>query len=165
MCDAPRVLTALTIDPALRETASEARQLEWDGAIREMLAPGEAVVDDALHSLHVSMSEQGFQFRATDEDGAVFAELTLGHDVLATSITEYVDCVRQIALAAGNLPRLEALDMAKKATHDNAGRKLQRKLRPLGMDHPTARRLFTLLLCLKVDTTRLMGVHGHRRIR
>ena len=55
--------------------------------------------------------------------------------------------------------------MAKKVTHDKAGRALKRHLRDLRMDHPTARRLFTLLVSLRVDTTRLTGVYGHRRIR
>jgi hypothetical protein len=55
--------------------------------------------------------------------------------------------------------------MAKKVTHDDAGRKLQRLCRPLGADHDTCRRLFSLLLALRVDTTRLTGIHGHRPIR
>ena len=60
---------------------------------------------------------------------------------------------------------MEALDMAKKVTHDRAGRVLKRELRQFGLDFETARRLFTLLLSLRVDTTRLTGIHGHRTIR
>jgi uncharacterized protein (UPF0262 family) len=60
---------------------------------------------------------------------------------------------------------MEALDMAKKVTHDRAGRVLKRELRDFGFDLETSRRLFTLLLSLRVDTTRLVGIHGHRRIR
>jgi uncharacterized protein (UPF0262 family) len=75
--------------------------------------------------------------------------------------------VRELARAdvQGGLARLEALDVAKKVTHDKAGRLLQRRCVDLEIDHPTARRLFSLLFALRVDTTRLHGVHGHRRIR
>jgi len=55
--------------------------------------------------------------------------------------------------------------MAKKVTHDRAGRVLKRELRDFGFDLETSRRLFTLLLSLRVDTTRLVGIYGHRRIR
>ncbi|MBW1831057.1 MAG: UPF0262 family protein, partial [Deltaproteobacteria bacterium] len=79
-------------------------------------------------------------------------------------ITEYIDIVRQIADADG-VNQMEALDMAKKVTHDRAGRVLKRELRDVGFDLETSRRLFTLLLSLRVDTTRLVGIHGHRTIR
>ncbi len=93
--------------------------------------------------------------------------VTLSHDILAPHIQEYVDIVRQLAKtdATGGLARLEALDMAKKVCHDRAGRTLKRRCRDLGLDHVSARRLYTLLVTLRVDTTRLIGVHGHRRIR
>ncbi len=159
------VLTELHLDPALREGASDARQLEWDGSIREMLAPGECVVREDLEALTVTMSQQSFVLTGTDADGTQVVRIEIAHNDLTIHITEYVDIVRQIALSAGSLSKLEVLDMAKKATHDNAARKLQRRCRDLEIDHPTARRLFTLLLTLKVDTTRLMGVHGHRSIR
>ena len=95
------------------------------------------------------------------------SEVTLPHDILAPHIQEYVDIVRQLAKtdSTGGLARLEALDMAKKVCHDRAGRTILRRCRALGLDHPTARRFYTLLVTLRVDTTRLVGVHGHRRIR
>jgi uncharacterized protein (UPF0262 family) len=60
---------------------------------------------------------------------------------------------------------MEALDMAKKVIHDRAGRVLKRELREVGVDLDTARRLFSLLLGLKVDTTRLPGLRGHQTLR
>ena len=70
-----------------------------------------------------------------------------------------------IALEAKTGGIEKALDMAKKVTHDRVGRLLKRELRGLGFDLETSRRLFTLLLSLRVDTTKLPGVHGHRTIR
>jgi len=81
---------------------------------------------------------------------------------LSDHIDEYLDTVRQIT-SAGSLNQVEALDMAKKVTHDRAGRVLKRALREYGFDLETSRRLFTLLLSLKVDTTRITGVRGHPR--
>ena len=63
------------------------------------------------------------------------------------------------------LARLEALDMAKKVTHDKAGRMIRRLAPDLGLDLETARRLFSLLFSLRVDTTKLLGAHGHRTAR
>ncbi len=98
------------------------------------------------------------------EDDAPVASIAIPHELLSAHITEYIDIVRQIADADG-VNQMEALDMAKKVTHDRAGRVLKRALRDVGFDLETSRRLFTLLLSLRVDTTRLVGIHGHRPIR
>ena len=115
----------------------------------------------------MDVSEQAIVLRLLDESGSTLAQERIPRDALATLVTEYVDIVRQIAKddASGGLARLEALDMAKKVVHDRAAQMLQHACEGFGMDHATARRLFTLLLGLRVDTTRLVGVHGHRRVR
>ena len=99
-----------------------------------------------------------------NDDDKEILFVTIPHERLSEHITEYIDIVRQIADADG-LNQMEALDMAKKVTHDRAGRLLKRELRGVGFDLEASRRLFTLLLSLRVDTTRLVGIHGHRRIR
>ena len=60
--------------------------------------------------------------------GESSAPSTIPHELLSEHITEYIDIVRQIADADG-LNQMEALDMAKKVTHDRAGRVLKRELR------------------------------------
>ena len=86
---------------------------------------------------------------------------------LTQHITEYVDIVRQIARVdeGRGSARVEALDMAKKLAHDSAARTLRRHLKAFETNHETCRRLWTLLLALRVDTTRLTGVRGHRPVR
>ncbi|MEM9070554.1 MAG: UPF0262 family protein [Myxococcota bacterium] len=160
------MLEKITIDERTWAEGNDARRLEWNAAIREMLLPGEAVLREDVNALHVTITEQEVQLEASAEESVV-GTIAIPHHELADVIQEYVDVVRQIARADahGGIARLEALDMAKKATHDKAARLLKRRCRELAIDHPTARRLFTLLLGLKVDTTRLMGVHGHRRVR
>ena len=54
-----------------------------------------------------------------------------------------------------NSPRLEALDIAKRIIHDEAAETLQARCRLLRPSHPTARRLFTLLVTLRHDTANL----------
>ena len=148
-------------------TASEVRQIEWEANIQELLEPGHAVFADGGSILAIEHTEQQFVLILRDDAGTEVARASLLHQTLRDGIIEYVDTVRQIASLdheGGGVTRLEALDMAKKATHDKIARILKRELRPLGVDHDTARRLFTLLLSIQVDTTRLHGVHGHRRI-
>ncbi len=160
-------LREVNIDDRTWSEASENRRREWTLTIRELTTPGEAVIRDDAQALAITQTQQAVELVLHDGEGSVLAEVAIPHDALADLITEYVDTVREIARAdaMGGLKRLEALDMAKRVTHDDAGRFLERRLRPFEIDHPTGRRLFTLLLALKVDTTRLVGVHGHRRVR
>ncbi len=142
---------------------SDAQHVEWDANIREVLAKAESQAGDVA-TLHVSMTEQQFLLDFHGDDGSELIAILIPHELLSEHITEYVDIVRQIANADG-VNQMEALDMAKKVTHDRAGRLLKRELRDVGFDLETSRRLFTLLLSLRVDTTRLVGIHGHRTIR
>jgi uncharacterized protein (UPF0262 family) len=156
-------LTAIVIDDRTLQRGSEAQRIEWEANIRELLAKTKESLDcDAI--LHVGVTEQGSVLEFQTPDGASLGKVAIPHELLSEHITEYVDIVRQIDRIAG-VNQMEALDMAKKVTHDRAGRLLKRELRQFGIDLEAARRLFTLLLSLRVDTTRLTGVHGHRPIR
>ncbi len=155
------------IDEQTWAEATHERRLEWGANIRELLDAADLAIRDDASRLRVTVTQQQFLLELEDATGAVVSTVDIPHDELADVVREYVDVVRQIASTdgPGGLTRLEALDMAKKVTHDRAGRLLKRRCRALSIDHATARRLFTLLLSLRVDTTRLVGVHGHRRIR
>jgi uncharacterized protein (UPF0262 family) len=164
----PRVpLSRIRIDERTWEQGSEARKQEWQGAINELLDPNQLTLRQDASELRVTLTEQTTSLELRDEQGEVLCQVSIPRTALADHMTEYVDIVRQIARddAPGGLSRLEALDMAKKVTHDRGGRILRQYCRPFGMDLATARRLFTLLLALRIDTTRLVGVHGHRRVR
>ncbi len=154
---------AVVIDERTLSRGSKAQHIEWDANIRELLAKIKDAVDyDA--TLHISLTEQHFVLEARSPKGDVLDSKTIPHELLSEHITEYVDILRQIASAEG-VNQMEALDMAKKVTHDRAGRLLRRELRDFGFDHESMRKLFTLLLSLRVDTTRLVGIHTHRPIR
>ena len=170
-------LSAIELDDATWEGVSLEREIEWEANIQDLLEPGHAHVDPQIDTLWIETDEQRYRIVGRrgpgeeGEEGAPGEEVAVAeipHHVLRDGIHEYVDTVRQIALSqqeGGGVARLEALDMAKKVVHDKMARKVKRHARPLGLDHDTARRLFTLLLSIRVDTTRLYGVHGHRRIR
>ena len=156
-------LTAVVIDERTLQRGSDAQQVDWETIIREVLSKARSNIEDVA-TLHVGRTEQRFVLDFRTDEGRELGTIAIPHELLSEHITEYVDIVRQIADANG-VNQMEALDMAKKVTHDRAGRVLKRELRQFGFDLETSRRLFTLLLSLRVDTTRLVGIYGHRRIR
>ena len=160
----PMSLEAVVIDERTLGRGSEAQHVEWQAYVRELLSQAKSAVGDEAATLYVSVMEQQFLLDFRGDDGRELGLVAIPHELLANIITEYVDTVRQIASAQG-LNQMEVLDMAKKVTHDRAGRILKRELRELDFDLETSRRLFTLLLSLRVDTTRLTGLRGHRAIR
>jgi uncharacterized protein (UPF0262 family) len=153
-------LEAVVLDDRTLQRGSEAQRVEWETSIRELLAKATCNLD-APATLFIEHGEREFVLRF-DTNGETVATVVVDQDLLSEQITEYLDVVRQIT-EADSLNQMEALDMAKKVTHDRAGRVLKRELRAVGFDLETSRCLFTLLLSLKVDTTRLPGVRGHRR--
>ena len=160
-------LNEVIIDEQTWDGAPHTRQLEWDINIRELLSGPTLVFLKDAQRLSISMNEQRFYLEIFDADGQSLQTHSLPHQILKEQIQEYVDVVREIsnAQSSGKQHRVDALDMAKKVTHDRAGRIIKRELKPLEMDLTTTRRLFTLLLSIRVDTTRLTGIYGHRRIR
>lgn len=162
-------LIAIDLDDDTLGSATEARRAEWNLAIAELLRrhvfdfPG---VADAWR-LRLERSEQALHVEARAESGDVLLRAAVSRDVLTQQVKEYVDVVRRMARDDGSLhpAQLEALDMGKKVIHDDAARALARALPELGADHETYRRLFTLVLSLRVDTTKLTGVYGHRPVR
>jgi uncharacterized protein (UPF0262 family) len=156
-------LSAVVIDERTSERGSEAQHVEWDAIIRELLSKAKTNIEEVA-TLQVSVTEQQITLDFRSDDGRDLGAIDIAHELLSEHITDYIDIVRQIAEADGT-NQIEALDMAKKVTHDRAGRLLKRELSDFGLDLETSRSLFTLLLSLRVDTTKLTGIHGHRTIR
>lgn len=154
-------LESVVLDDRTLARGSEAQRVEWDASIRELVSGATCNIDEAA-ALSILGAEDHFVLGFSTGDGTELASIRIPHELLAEHISEYLDIVQQIT-AADSLNQVEALDMAKKVTHDRVGRVLKKQLRELGFDLETSRRLFTLLLSLRVDTTRLPGLHGHRR--
>jgi uncharacterized protein (UPF0262 family) len=156
-------LEDIRLEESLWQGAPETRRAEWRLAIEEVLEENEFTLPPGASVLHIAVvpTETRLIFAASHEN-AKGLTLALPQAALAPHLTGYVDVCRQMADAGS--ARLEALDMAKKLAHDAAARALAPFLEPLTPDHSTCRRLFTLLLTVHVDTTKLAPYHlGHRR--
>lgn len=157
-------LAEVVIDESVSRDASEARRLEWATLTRELVRAFEDVPREDAHTLRITRLERAFGLALSDESGRELVFVSVTFEALAEHMDEYVDIVKQISREDGQLGvlRLEALDMAKKVVHDRAGRMLKKACREMRLDLEAARRLFSLLVSLRIDTTRLVGIHGHR---
>lgn len=156
-------LRAVLLDEVTLARGSDAQRAEWDASARDIIDNGVAqTMADA--TLLVRVTEGGFVLDFEGADGGSLGSVQIDQAQLSDHVQEYLDVVTQIT-DASSLNQMEALDMAKKVTHDRAGRVLKRALRDFGFDLETSRRLFTLLLSLKVDTTRLPALRAHRKVQ
>lgn len=156
-------LDDIRLDESLWQGAPETRRAEWRLAIEEVLEENDLSLPPGAGVLHIAVTPaETLLVFAASRERAQGLTLALPRAALAPHLTGYVDVCRQMADAGS--ARLEALDMAKKLAHDAAARALVPFLEPLAPDHATCRRLFTLLLTVHVDTTKLAPYHlGHRR--
>ena len=160
-------LTELLIDDATWSAGSTARRHEWRLAINEILTEGRFVLPDGLTSGRaiVTLAPTRVVFDIQSDDGRLIAQRELPLEALRPLMTEYLETIGEMSklVTSPNSPRLEALDIAKRITHDEAGETVVALLGPLKPDHGTARRFFTLLVTLLHDTTRLGAAHPRPR--
>ena len=155
-------LTELLIDDATWSAGSTARRHEWRLAINEILTEGRFVLPESLSEGRaiVTLAPTRVHFDVRADDGRVVSHHELPLEQLRPLMSEYMETIVEMSklTTSANSPRLEALDIAKRITHDEAGETVVALLGALKPDHPTARRFFTLLVTLLHDTTRL-GSH------
>jgi len=163
-------LTELRIDETTWKGGTPERRHEWRLAINEILSEGsfelEAAVDGGgpFHGL-VRLEPGKVRFDLLDAQGKPLASSEIPKQEIEPLVKEYMQTIVEMTkLGVGtNSPRLEALDIAKRITHDEAGETVVTMLGSLKPDHATARRFFTLLVTLLHDTTRLGGAHPRPR--
>jgi uncharacterized protein (UPF0262 family) len=160
-------LTELLIDDATWSAGSTVRRHEWRLAIDEILQEGRFQLPDGLESSKatVTLAPTRVLFDVRAADGHVVSRHELPLEVLRPLMAEYMETIVEMSKLrlSQNSPRLEALDIAKRLTHDEAGETVLGLLGTLKPDHGTARRFFTLLVTLLHDTTRLGTGHVPRR--
>jgi uncharacterized protein (UPF0262 family) len=157
------VLRTIRLDEGRVANASAARREEWRVVTQDLLEDHAFSFDEPF-DLEVWLAEDGPHLAVGAGDRRI--TMHVPESALAPHMTEYLAVCRLIASlddegAASS--RLEALDMAKKVAHDDAAKTLIVHLAPLGPDLRTARRLFTLIVTLMVDTTTLVTLRQHRR--
>lgn len=160
-------LTELLIDDATWSAGSTARRHEWRLAIDEILHEGRFHLPAELGAARalVTVAPTRVLFDVIGEDGRVASRHELPLSVLRPLMGEYMDTITEMAKlgVSANSPRLEALDIAKRITHDEAADAVLGLLAEVKPDHATARRFFTLLVTLLHDTTRIGTAHPRRR--
>ena len=163
------VLTELRLDEPTWSSGTPGRQAEWHLCIDEILSEG--VFADGP-GVEVALRQRGLltmlptavelTLKAPDQEPAVSR---IPVQLLRPLMNEYMETIRQMArLPHGtNSPQLEALDIAKRITHDEAGDLVKSLLPSLRPSHGTARRIFTLLVTVFFDTTRIATAHAQSR--
>ena len=156
------MLARVDIDRILSHGVPDARLTEWQLAI-DALLEDHAFAARPL-SLTVRWLDSGVMLVWRTPEQALATPVA--RESIAPHLEVYVRICRMIhgldAEGAAS-PRLEALDMAKRVAHDDAAREVMSLMAEVGPDHATARRLFTLLLVLLVDTTSLDAGYHRRR--
>ena len=160
-------LTELLIDDATWSAGSTARRHEWRLAINEILTEGRFQLPEELATGRaiVTVAPTRVLFDVRGDDGRLVSHHELPLEILRPLMSEYIETIVEMGklVTSPNSPRLEALDIAKRLTHDEAGETVVSLLGSLEPEHATARRFFTLLVTLLHDTTRLGGAHPRPR--
>jgi uncharacterized protein (UPF0262 family) len=156
-------IAALRIDDRLWDSAPDLRRADWRTSIVDLLDDAKLGAEEE-HTLHVSASDDGIELVTFDEGGAVLSARAITHGRLKPHVDEYLLIIRRMQSeeVAESSSRMQSLDMAKKVVHDGGAKTLAAELPGFAPDHETYRRLFTLLLSVLVDVTRL-GAGAHRR--
>lgn len=152
------------IEETLWSSASMLRKQDWRTVIHDIVSgtlpwpsrePSTLVAGIDEHHLH-------FMLVGTSQPEDTIA---VPRVIVAPLVKEYTDLIKQ--LSAGDLTeeKFEPLDMAKRVVHDMGARKLAVALPGVGSNFETNRRLFSLVVSLVVDTTRLGPYPGHRHHR
>ena len=155
----------LRIDEAAWSAANAARRAEWRTVIDDLLEDGDFASRSQGRYVLVTVATDDVHFEFLDDDGFVVETISLPVPLLRPRIDEYLAVIRRLDEGAGHRESswIESVDMAKKVIHDGAARALIAAAPSFAADHDTGRLLFSLVVSLLVDTTKLAHAHGHRR--
>ncbi len=106
------------------------------------------------YTLHLAVAENRLEMHVRAAgDGSALACVTLAMPTLRRVVRDYFTVCENYFEAIRSAPpsRIEALDMGRRAVHDEGARILETKLADrIRIDHHTARSLFTLICVLRV---------------
>lgn len=161
-------LVELRLDDELWQRGSAARRLEWQGAIRDFIETATIDVDlgrasygdgdattEAASRLRHATNGLLLELHRPGDSATPLCAAAIPQQRVSPMVDEYAQICAELVRPGHAPPRLEALDIAKRLVHDEAGEVLQGLLSPVRIDHQTARRLFTLIVTVLVDTTQL----------
>lgn len=103
------------------------------------------------YALNLSIKEQRLVMDIAEADGGTVTSLILSLTPLRKIIRDYFMICESYyeAIRQASPNRIEAIDMGRRGLHDEGSRILRERLEgKIGVDHNTARRLFTLICVL-----------------
>jgi len=143
------------------DAAAPLRRADWRANIDDLVVDARLLPPYTDRYLLVTPGDDATEIEFLDDDGVVAERVIIPHAATAEELDEYLDVIRRMDAEAHRRDLLEALDMGKKVVHDAAAMALARAVPGLAEDHRTYRKLFTLLVALRVDTTNLAHARGH----
>ena len=150
------MLSAVLLDDSLWDKVPEIRRQEWRLSIRELLDDHSFSIEDSPLVLRLSFTDDEVALKWEVPGKHIVADVRMPRAELATHLQRYVDvCKEMMSLGEADASRITVLDQAKKDAHDEGASLVQRANDAVRASHETARRVFTLLVTLLVDTTNL----------
>jgi len=149
-------LTAITLDEHSVVQRSRAIEQEREVAIYDLLEANLFKPDGSAggpYHLTLAVEETRLALDIVLEDGAPHGKVLLSLAPLRKTVKDYFLVCENYYKAIRTAPthQIEALDMARRALHDEGARELQARLEgKVETDFDTARRLFTLVCVLQM---------------
>ncbi len=158
------MIRVVRIEDDLWDAANRLRRDDWRISIAD-LVDEPCLGDEGDHLLHIANAHHAVLLSTFDEQGAPRSALEVPHGDIKHHVDEYLTIIKRMQSgdASNYSPSMYTLDMAKKVVHDAGAKTLARALPELARDHEAYRRLFSLLLAVVVDVTKLPGAIAHRR--
>jgi hypothetical protein len=151
-------MISIRIDDELTKSASHQRKADWSVLLGELQIADELWTSRRPASIVVGRDDAGVRVRFVSDAGVDV--LTLARAEIERELTEYLAVISRLEEDDLPMPRLEALDMAKRVVHDQAAKRLGELWPDLSPSLETRRRTWSLLVSVLIDTTgRRMG-HG-----
>ncbi len=158
------MLTAILLEDQAWVGVSEPRRQEWRLALRDVLETHVLRTERSPLILRLALTPAAVRFTFEVPGEGAVCEPELDRTALDPAVEAYAEICRDMgALTPETRGRLVELERRRKEIHDDGGLLVQRALDEVGPTHDTARRLFTLLVTLLVDTSSLPALkmpHG-----
>ena len=158
------MIQAIRIDQSVWEASSRLRRHDWVLSIADLTDEARLGAEED-YLLHLASTGHAVLLSTFDENGAPRGAYEVPNSSLRHHVEEYLAIIGKMHGDETNdaSARMHALDMAKKVVHDAGAKTLERALPAFARDHESYRRLFSLLLAVVIDVTRLPGAIAHRR--
>jgi uncharacterized protein (UPF0262 family) len=150
-------LADVLVDDVTWRCATRARRQEWLQAIAELCEEGLLHAPASPLRAFVTIEADGIRVLFHDSRGAEVGRLELPRATIAPVFREYFTLLQALASqgSGGYSPQVEALDIARRLIHNDAADLIIQHATAVIPTHQTARRLFTLLVLLTHDTSKL----------